>query len=153
MPLVPSQTKNSMIYKGPSLRGGRGKYAYVPSETHTFEVIKTSGVLYCFLLSDCIAFYRFLGFQSEAKFPMNFNRNGFASEGLEQEMCIHLIKYWHVCLPRRGPRGPGGTASETLPVRLARDVCTFETRLGFSKRLFWVGKLLYYSSAYNCQFK
>ena len=38
--MVPSETKNFMFCKRPSLRGSKGEEHYVPSETHSFEVMQ-----------------------------------------------------------------------------------------------------------------
>ena len=91
--MVPSETKNFMFCKRPSLRGSKGEEHYVPSETHSFEMMQKALFLSWFLFNDRDDYHRFLRFQLEGKFPTRFNRNAFTSDGLYQEMCIRLMKY------------------------------------------------------------
>ena len=53
----PQRSEEFHVLQGTQFERKQKKVHLVPSETHSFEVIKTSGVLWCFQVSDRDVFH------------------------------------------------------------------------------------------------
>ena len=68
--MVPSETKNFMFCKRPSLRGSKGEEHYVPSETHSFEVMQKVHMVPSETHSFEMIFIAFLVFNRKVNSPL-----------------------------------------------------------------------------------
>ena len=68
--MVPSETKNLLFCKRPSLRGSKGEEHYVPSETHSFEVMQKVHMVPSETHSSGMSFIDFLVFNRKGNSPL-----------------------------------------------------------------------------------
>ena len=75
--MVPSDIKNFMFCEGPNLRGSKGEEHYVPSETHSFEVMQKVHMVPSETHSFEMIFIAFLVFNRKVNSPLVLTEMGF----------------------------------------------------------------------------